>query len=400
MRGMIREQEIIKEHEENGKVQEVYLDNSATTRPYDEVAEYMNYINKFIYGNPSSLHKKGIEAEKMMKKARQSIADTLGASPKEIFFTSGGTESNNLAIIGYLRANPRKGKHVITSKIEHPSVLEVFKFLEENGYNVDYIDVDKNGIIDLEMLKKKISKETALISIMYVNNEIGSIQPIDEIVKIRNTCNKETVFHVDGVQAFGKFKINPAKSGIDLLTISSHKIHGPKGIGALYVNEKVRIKPIIFGGGQETLIRSGTENLAGICGFGLACEICNENINANWSKVLEINKYFRNKLKENIKDIIIISPEDASPYILNVSFKNIKGEVLLHHLEEKEIYISTGSACSSRKSKRSHVLQAMGLSGDIIDGSVRFSFSEINTLEEIDYTVDALKEIIPKIRFK
>ncbi len=400
MRGMIREQEIIKEHEENGKVQEVYLDNSATTRPYDEVAEYMNYINKFIYGNPSSLHKKGIEAEKMMKKARQSIADTLGASPKEIFFTSGGTESNNLAIIGYLRANPRKGKHVITSKIEHPSVLEVFKFLEENGYNVDYIDVDKNGIIDLEMLKKKISKETALISIMYVNNEIGSIQPIDEIVKIRNTCNKETVFHVDGVQAFGKFKINPAKSGIDLLTISSHKIHGPKGVGALYVNEKVRIKPIIFGGGQETLIRSGTENLAGICGFGLACEICNENINANWSKVLEINKYFRNKLKENIKDIIIISPEDASPYILNVSFKNIKGEVLLHHLEEKEIYISTGSACSSRKSKRSHVLQAMGLSGDIIDGSVRFSFSEINTLEEIDYTVDALKEIIPKIRFK
>jgi len=360
----------------------------------------MNYINKFIYGNPSSLHKKGIEAEKMMKKARQSIADTLGASPKEIFFTSGGTESNNLAIIGYLRANPRKGKHVITSKIEHPSVLEVFKFLEENGYNVDYIDVDKNGIIDLEMLKKKISKETALISIMYVNNEIGSIQPIDEIVKIRNTCNKETVFHVDGVQAFGKFKINPAKSGIDLLTISSHKIHGPKGVGALYVNEKVRIKPIIFGGGQETLIRSGTENLAGICGFGLACEICNENINANWSKVLEINKYFRNKLKENIKDIIIISPEDASPYILNVSFKNIKGEVLLHHLEEKEIYISTGSACSSRKSKRSHVLQAMGLSGDIIDGSVRFSFSEINTLEEIDYTVDALKEIIPKIRFK
>lgn len=400
MRGMIREQEIIKEYEENGKVQEVYLDNSATTRPYDEVAEYMNYINKFIYGNPSSLHKKGIEAEKMMKKARQSIADTLGASPKEIFFTSGGTESNNLAIIGYLRANPRKGKHVITSKIEHPSVLEVFKFLEENGYNVDYIDVDKNGIIDLEMLKKKISKETALISIMYVNNEIGSIQPIDEIVKIRNTCNKETVFHVDGVQAFGKFKINPAKSGIDLLTISSHKIHGPKGVGALYVNEKVRIKPIIFGGGQETLIRSGTENLAGICGFGLACEICNENINANWSKVLEINKYFRNKLKENIKDIIIISPEDASPYILNVSFKNIKGEVLLHHLEEKEIYISTGSACSSRKSKRSHVLQAMGLSGDIIDGSVRFSFSEINTLEEIDYTVDALKEIIPKIRFK
>ncbi|HHV94943.1 MAG TPA: cysteine desulfurase [Clostridiaceae bacterium] len=397
---MIREQEIIKEYEENGKVQEVYLDNSATTRPYDEVAEYMNYINKFIYGNPSSLHKKGIEAEKMMKKARQSIADTLGASPKEIFFTSGGTESNNLAIIGYLRANPRKGKHVITSKIEHPSVLEVFKFLEENGYNVDYIDVDKNGIIDLEMLKKKISKETALISIMYVNNEIGSIQPIDEIVKIRNTCNKETVFHVDGVQAFGKFKINPAKSGIDLLTISSHKIHGPKGVGALYVNEKVRIKPIIFGGGQETLIRSGTENLAGICGFGLACEICNENINANWSKVLEINKYFRNKLKENIKDIIIISPEDASPYILNVSFKNIKGEVLLHHLEEKEIYISTGSACSSRKSKRSHVLQAMGLSGDIIDGSVRFSFSEINTLEEIDYTVDALKEIIPKIRFK
>ncbi|NMB98538.1 MAG: cysteine desulfurase [Clostridiaceae bacterium] len=384
----------------NNKVKEVYLDNSATTRPYTEVTEFMDYINKEIYGNPSSLHKKGIEAEKMIKKARQSIADALDVSDKEIFFSSGGTETNNLAIIGYLRANPRKGRHVITSKIEHPSVLEVFKFLEENEYKVDYIDVDKNGIIDLELLKSKITSDTALISVMYVNNETGSIQPVDEIARIRNVRNKETALHVDAVQAFGKLRINPAKSGIDMLTMSSHKIHGPKGVGALYINKNIKVKPIIFGGGQEALIRSGTENLAGICGFALACELVHKNIDINWSNVLEMNNSLRDKLMEGFENITVISPQDASPYILNVSFKNLKGEVLLHHLEEKEIYVSTGSACSSRKNRRSHVLQAMGYSTDIIDGSIRISFSELNTMEDINIIADALENIVPRIRFK
>jgi len=379
---------------------EIYLDNCATTKPYSEVIEYMNYVNKEVYGNPSSLHRKGIEAEKLIKKARQSIADSIDVLNKEIFFTSGGTEANNLAIIGYLKANPRKGRHIITSKIEHPSVLEVFKSLQDEGYNVEYIDVDKNGIIDLEILKSKISSETALISVMYVNNETGSIQPVDEIANIRNACNSDTVFHVDAVQAFGKLKIKPGKSKIDMLSISSHKIHGPKGVGALYKTGNIKIRPIIFGGGQETLIRSGTENLVGICGFGLASEISQNNINSSWKKVLELNELFRIKLKESIEKITILSPQDASPYILNVSFADVKGEVLLHHLEEKEIFVSTGSACSSRKNRHSHVLQAMGCHSNIIDGAVRFSFCEENTVEDIKFTIEALKEIIPKIALK
>jgi len=379
---------------------EIYLDNSATTRPFDEVIEYMGLINKTVYGNPSSLHLKGIEAEKHVRKSREAIAKTLDINPKELIFTSGGTESNNMAVIGYLRANPRKGKHVITTKIEHPSILEVFRYLETLGYLVDYIDVDRNGIVNLNMLKEKISDDTALVSVMYVNNEVGSIQPIDEIAKTIKGRNKNTAFHVDAVQAYGKLKLNPKKSGIDLMSISSHKIHGPKGVGALFVRESVKIEPILFGGGQESLLRSGTENVPGICGFGLAAEMIHSKLDENYEKVAGLKNLFIELLEMNIEGFTVISPENSSPYIINVSFDNLKAEVLLHHLEEKGIFVSTGSACSSRKKKYSHVLEAMGIKSDSLEGALRFSLCGQNSERDIIETVDALKEIIPRIRIK
>jgi len=379
---------------------EIYLDNSATTRPFDEVIEYMGLINKTVYGNPSSLHLKGIEAEKHVRKSREAIAKTLDINPKELIFTSGGTESNNMAVIGYLRANPRKGKHVITTKIEHPSILEVFRYLETLGYLVDYIDVDRNGIVNLNMLKEKISDDTALVSVMYVNNEVGSIPPIDEIAKTIKGRNKNTAFHVDAVQAYGKLKLNPKKSGIDLMSISSHKIHGPKGVGALFVRESVKIEPILFGGGQESLLRSGTENVPGICGFGLAAEMIHSKLDENYEKVAGLKNLFIELLEMNIEGFTVISPENSSPYIINVSFDNLKAEVLLHHLEEKGIFVSTGSACSSRKKKYSHVLEAMGIKSDSLEGALRFSLCGQNSERDIIETVDALKEIIPRIRIK
>ena len=379
---------------------EIYMDNSATTRPFDEVIKYINDINGNMYGNPSSLHTKGIEAEKLIKNARETIAGSLGVDSREVYFTSGGTESNNLAIRGYLEANPRKGNHIITTSIEHPSVLEVFNYLSTKGYKVDYIDADHNGIIDLEQLKSKITKETALISLIYVNNEIGSIQPRDEIVKIKNSINSETAIHIDAVQAYGKIAVFPKRIGIDLMSISSHKIHGPKGVGALYVNKTCKIKPIIFGGGQESLIRSGTENVTGICGFGLAAKIIFKNLDGNYEKVSAIRQLFINQLEYTVDDYKILSAEQTLPYILNISFANLKSEVLLHHLEERKIFVSTGSACSSRKSIHSHVLKAVGLDGRYIDGAVRFSFSAWNNEEDVRMTIEALKDIVPKIRIK
>lgn len=379
---------------------EVYLDNSATTRPYDEVIDYISEINKNMYGNPSSLHTKGIESEKLIKKARSSIAESLKVDPSEIIFTSGGTESNNLAIRGYLLANKRKGKHIITSKIEHPSVLEVFKFLQDNGYSVDYINVDRNGTLDIEELKEKISDETSLVSILYVNNETGAIQPIEKISQIIKSANKNTVFHVDAVQAYGKIVINPKKLGIDMMSMSSHKIHGPKGTGALYVDKSIKIKPIIFGGGQESLLRSGTENVTGICGFGMASEIIFKDIEQNYRKVDSLKKRAIRELKANFSDCIINSEENSLPYILNVAFPYLKAEVLLHHLEERKIYVSTGSACSSRKRIQSHVLKAMGLNTKQIDGAIRISFSSMNNEDDINELINALKEIVPKITIK
>lgn len=376
---------------------EIYLDNSATTRQYDEVTAFAADVAANTYGNPSSLHRKGIEAEKLVTAARETIAASFGAEPKEIIFTSGGTESNNLAIKGYLDANPRKGKHIITTKIEHPSVLELYKQLESCGYDVDYIGVDGSGSILLDELKSKIRTDTALISIILVNNETGTIQKADEIATIRDRSNPQTVILLDAVQAYGKMQINPARSGIEMISVSSHKIHGPKGAGALYSSKKIRLKPLLFGGGQESLLRSGTENVPGIAGFGLAAKLTFDRLDNSHAKVAVLKKQFIGLLGESDLRYRINSPEDASPFILNVAFEDLRAEVLLHHLEQKGIYVSTGSACSSHKNTRSHVLSAMGLQPQLIDGSIRFSFSGFNTEEEIETTVEALKEIIPQI---
>ncbi|HEY9058943.1 MAG TPA: cysteine desulfurase family protein [Pseudobacteroides sp.] len=377
---------------------EIFLDNSSTTKPYDEVVELMGVISKEVYGNPSSLHKKGIEAEREIKKSRQVIADSLRVNSNEIYFTSGGTESNNLAITGYLFGNPRKGKHIITSSIEHPSVMEIYQHLESSGYTVDFLSVDSNGLVDMGELKSKITGETALISIILVNNEVGAIQPIDEIIKIKDSINKNAVIHVDAVQAYGKMDIFPKSVGIDMISMSAHKIHGPKGSGALYVNKSIRLNPLFLGGGQESLLRSGTENVPGICGFGKAVEITFKNMKENYKAVDALKGSFIMEIQKNIEDFRIISSENSSPYILNVAFGGIKSEVLLHHLEEKNIYVSTGSACSSRKKIHSRVLKAMGVPAKYIDGAIRISLSAFNTDDQVITAANAIKEILPRIR--
>lgn len=378
---------------------EIYFDNSATTKPLDEVVDYITYINREVYGNPSSLHRKGIDAEKVIKESREIIAKSLGTKPGEVYFTSGGTESNNIAIIGYLRANPRAGKHIVTTKIEHPAVLEVFKQLD-GEYKVDYLNVDDEGKVSPEDVESLVTIDTALISVMLVNNETGTIQPIAEIIKAARKKNPKIAVHVDAVQAYGKIAINVKKLGIDMLSLSGHKIHGPKGIGALLVDEKRRVQSIVFGGGQELSMRSGTENVSGIGGLGLAAKLAVENMGSNYESVKILNSYFRDRLSEEIPDAVVISPSDALPYILSVAFPRLKAEVLLHHLEDKNIYVSTGSACSSRKRNHSHVLAALGVDKTLIEGVIRFSFSSLNVKNEVDRTIEVLKETIPVIQYR
>ena len=378
-------------------LQEIYFDNSATTRQFDEVTKLMADVARNTYGNPSSLHTKGIEAERLIISARETIANLLGAKPQEIYFTSGGTESNNLAIRGFLDANPRLGKHIITTQIEHPSVLEVYRQLEKQGYDVDYIGVDKEGLLDINQLREKLKSETALISIILVNNETGVIQQIDQIAAVRDDINMKTVIHVDAVQAYGKISIRPEKAGIGLMSVSSHKIHGPKGLGALYVSRGIKLNPLFYGGGQESLLRSGTENVPGIAGFGLASKLTFEQLEDNYAKVVMLKGLFIDRLKSTSLDYHVLSPEGSSAYILSIAFEDVKAEVLLHHLEQKGIYVSTGSACSSRRNSKSHVLTALNLPSGIIDGTIRFSFSIFNTEEEVIKAVHTLDEIIPAI---
>ncbi|MFA6308400.1 MAG: cysteine desulfurase family protein [Clostridia bacterium] len=378
----------------------IYLDNCSDTKPFKEVSDYICKTMNDSFGNPSSMHSMGIEAENIIKEARKTIAKTLKCSTNEIYFTSGGTESNNLAIRGYLSANKRQGKHILTSKIEHPSVLNVFEDLKKSGYDVEYLDVDENGVIKLETLKKMIRSDTVLLSIIYINNEIGTIQSIGEITKLRDSINKKLCIHLDAVQAYGKIRISPKRLGIQMLSVSSHKIHGPKGCGAIFIDEKIKIKPLVFGGGQERNIRPGSENVPGIAGFGMASEIINSGIDENYNSMSKMKKMFVENLKKNFDDIKINSNENGSPYILNVSFLGVKAEVLLNHLNKKNIYVSTGSACSSRKSLQSHVLKAIGLRKEQTEGAIRFSFSSGNTESDIIKTIEALKEIIPQIKMK
>lgn len=378
----------------------VYLDNSATTRPYDAViTETVKYM-KTDYGNPSSLHRMGIAAEKAMKGARKSIAVTLGAREEEIYFTSGGTEADNLALFGAAQARKRRGDKIITSQIEHPAVLESCRKLEESGFSVEYIPVDENGIINMQALEEALDHKTILITVMQVNNETGSIQPIEEIGKLRkrvgDQLGTEILLHTDAVQSYGKLPIQV--SAIDLLSVSGHKIHGPKGVGALYIGKGLNIGPTQFGGGQERGLRSGTENVPAAAGFGVAAELCCRSIDQRIESMRTVKTYLAKGIREEIPDVFLNSTVDGSPSILNVSFLGVRGEVLLHTLEQSEIYVSTGSACSSKKKGQSHVLKAMGRSDQEIEGAIRFSFSEFNSVEEMDYVLSQLKNAVQKFR--
>jgi len=382
------------------KIREVYLDNSATTKPYRQVVDSMVEMLTENYGNPSSLHLKGIYAERSIKKAREVISKALSVESSELFFTSGGTESNNIAIRGSVQANRRKGSHLITSSIEHPSVLNTFKALEQEGFKVSYIPVDKKGIIDLEALENEICEDTILISLMHINNEIGTIQPIHEVRSIIEKKGSKAIFHVDAVQSFGKILFTPEKYGIDLLSISAHKLHGPKGAGALYIRKGAMIKPIVFGGNQESNIRSGTENVPGIVGFGKAVELTFEKIDENIHHMRILKEQLKARILNSIENVFVNGENDmnSAPHILNVSFPGVRAEVLLHALEDKGIFVSTGSACSSNKPSPSHVLTAIGSTKECIDSAIRFSFSEFNTMDDVEYCAEQLKNIVRQLR--
>ena len=378
---------------------EVYLDNSATTRCLDSVAGLMIKIMCEDYGNPSSMHNKGVQAEQYLRYARTTIARNLKVNEKEIYFTSGGTESDNLALIGIAIANQRAGRHLITTCIEHPAVLQPMKYLENMGFEVTYLPVDKKGRVSTESLRQALRPDTILVSMMHTNNEIGSLQPVEEAAQIVKSFNSAIVFHVDGVQGYGKYRILPKKMGIDLLSVSGHKIHGPKGVGFLYVNERVKITPVIFGGGQQKGLRSGTENVPGIAGLAKAVEEVYANLDEDTGRMRGLKEYFIAGI-QGLQDIQINGSTgmDSSPHIISISIRGIRSEVLLHALEERGIYVSAGSACASNKPAYSATLKAMGVEKELLDSTLRFSLSLFNTKEEIDYTLQALYDIIPMLR--
>lgn len=379
---------------------EVYLDNSATTRCYKEVGELVYKVMCQDYGNPSSMHRKGVDAEHYIKDAKETLAKILKVQAKEIYFTSGGTESDNLALIGTARANKRRGNHLITSSIEHPAILNTMRYLEEEeGFRVTYLPVDSQGKIKLEALKEALCEETILVSVMYVNNEVGSVQPIEEAVNIVKTYHPDILFHSDAVQGFGKYKIYPKRQKIDLLTGSGHKIHGPKGTGFLYVSEKVKIKPIVFGGEQQKNVRSGTENVPGIAGLGLAAQMIYQDLEMKTALMRELKSYFIEGISR-IENTTVhgLTDENSAPHIISVGFAGIRSEVLLHTLEDKGIYVSSGSACASNHPAISGVLKGIGAGKEYLDATIRFSMSEFTTKEEIDYTLDTLYQCVPMLR--
>ena len=378
---------------------EVYLDNSATTRSFDEVAALMTRVMCEDYGNPSSLHRKGVQAEQYIRYAKETIAKNLKVNEKEIFFTSGGTESDNLALRGCAYANCRAGRHLITTQIEHPAILQTMRQLEEEGFRVTYLPVDQKGCIHIEDLQRAITGETILVSIMHTNNEVGSLQPIEEAGAMIKKMNPRILFHVDAVQGYGKFKILPRKMHIDLLSVSGHKIHGPKGIGFLYVDENVKIRPIIFGGGQQGGLRSGTENVPAIAGLAKAVEMVYEDLDYKTEKLYKLKEAFTEGIRK-IPDVVINGHpgRDGAPHVVSVSFRGVRSEVLLHALEDKGIYVSAGSACSAHKPQPSETLRAMGVERDLLGSTIRFSFSVFTTVEEINYTLKTLYDIIPMLR--
>lgn len=378
---------------------EIYLDNSATTRAYPEVAELVTKLMLEDYGNPSALHQKGMDAEQYLRRARETMAKILKVQEKEIYFTSGGTESNNWALVGTALAMQRMGKHIITTQIEHPAVQAPVSFLEEMGFTVTRLGVSREGMIDLQELEEAITPETILVSVMFVNNEIGSVEPVAEIGERIKRKNPNTVFHVDAIQAFGKLPIYPKKMNIDLLSVSGHKFHGPKGTGMLYIREKTRIRPVILGGGQQNGMRSGTENVPGAAGMALAAEMVYGKLKESRAHMYRLREHLIHGLQamENVT-VHGADGEQAAPHIVNASFLGVRSEVLLHTLENEGIYVSAGSACSSHKRAGSPTLTAIGASKAEMESSVRISFSENTTQEEIDTVLEVLNRVIPMLR--
>ena len=372
----------------------IYFDNAATTRAADEVAERVRYMLLENFGNPSAQSMMGVRAENELNDARKIMAKSINALPEEIYFTSGGTEDDNWAIFGTAEGYKRSGKHIITTSIEHPAVAEPMERLRQKGWDITVLDVDKNGYIDLDVLRDSIREDTVLVSIILVNNEVGTIQDAAAVGKLIKEKNPNTLFHVDAVQAFGKYPIDVRKMGIDMLSMSGHKIHGPKGVGFFYMKKGLKVRPIIYGGGQERGQRSATENTPGIAGLAKAVELAMENMDASHEKVMEVKRTLAEGILRDIPKTHINGPsiEKASPYVLNVSFNGLRSEVLLHALEEKEVYVSAGSACSSKKKGGSHVLRSLGLSEERIEGAIRFSFCRYNTVDEAAACLEILKE--------
>ncbi len=380
---------------------EIYLDNSATTKTFPEVAELMTKIMCVDYGNPSSMHLKGVQAENYIRYAKETIARLIKVDEKEICFTSGGTESDNLALIGCAMANYRGGRHLITTQIEHPAILQTMHYLEDQGFEVTFLPVDHTGRISLEDLRKAIRPDTILVSIMHTNNEIGTLEPIAEAGSLIKSINPNILFHVDAVQGFGKFRIYPKRMDIDLLSVSGHKIHGPKGVGFLYVRDRVKIHNVIYGGGQQKNLRSGTENVPGIAGLAKASEMIYANLDEDIKRMYELKNHFIQGLSL-IPDIQVNGPKpnEGAPHIISVSVEGIKSEVMLHALEDKGVFVSAGSACASNKphSAVSATLKGINLDKTLLDSTIRFSMSVFTTKQEIDYTLKAMYDIIPMLR--
>ena len=378
---------------------EAYFDNSATTRCYPEVAEIVVKTMTEDFGNPSAMHLKGVEAEKYVREAAQTLAKILKVNEKEIIFTSGGTESNNLALFGGADANKRSGNHIITTSVEHAAVGQPAERLEQMGYEVTIVPVDHRGVVQLEALEKALRPDTILVSTMYVNNEVGAVMPVEEIAKLVHKKSPKALYHVDAIQAFGKYRIYPKKAGIDMLSVSSHKIHGPKGVGFLYINEKARIQPQTLGGGQQAGMRSGTDNVPGIAGLGVAAKM----VYTDFDEKIEHMYQLKERLAEGflkLPDVRLNGMEirEGAPQILSASFLGVRSEVLLHTLEEKGIYVSAGSACSSHKRKAAGTLSAMGMEAAQRESTLRFSFSEENTFEEVDYVLEVIGQVLPMLR--
>lgn len=375
-----------------------YLDNSATTRVVPEVINIMEKVFSEDYGNPSSLHKMGFEAEKYVNEAQEIFSKILKCNKKNIVFTSGGTESNNTALIGTALFKESRGKHIITSEVEHPAVSEPLAFLEKRGWEIDRLTVNKEGLVDPEELRQKLRPDTVLVSVMHVNNEIGAVEPIEELGKIIHEKAPECFFHVDDIQGFGKMRLDIRDSHIDLLSVSSHKLHGPKGVGLLYMSDRAsHIPPMMMGGGQQNGLRSGTVNVPGIAGFAEAVKQVYENIDDSYNNVKKLRDYFIGEALK-IPDTVINGGERVSPYIVSLSVKGVRSEVLLHALEDREVYVSAGSACSTHKKHGSVTLKAIGLADKEAEETVRFSFSCHTTEEELKYALDCLNDIVPGLR--